>query len=322
MNAKQLSKSISPFATDYFVTDGGLETTLIYQEGFELNHFAAFELLTYARGREALKNYYASYLRIADDHNVSYILETPTWRANPDWGHKLGYSSQDLNNLNEEAVTFLKILQNELPLSPKKIIISGCIGPRGDGYIPGDCMSPQEAMDYHREQIQTFSHAGADLVTALTMNYPDEAIGIVQAAKATNIPVVISFTVETDGRLPNGETLREAILMVDDATNQYVEHFMINCAHPLHFSDSLAGDEPWKSRIRGIRANASTKSHAELDEAEELDPGDKHLLSHGYAQLKNLLPEFRIVGGCCGTDHTHIEEVCQYFFKSEEADAY
>lgn len=296
-------------AHPYYLTDGGLETTLIFHQGIDLPHFAAFELLTHPAGQKALRQYYLPYLRIAQQYGLHFILETPTWRANTDWGFKLGYSPTKLQTINRQAVHFMRELADGLPS-----LISGCIGPRSDGYTPRSLMRIQEAQAYHQPQISIFAEEAANMVTAMTLNYSDEAIGIVQAAQAVSIPVAISFTVETDGKLPNGESLQEAIERTDRCTNGYASHFMINCAHPEHFVAMLQQPGDWKQRIRGIRANASVKSHAELDECETLDAGDKHALAKGYAQLMELLPALRIIGGCCGTDHSHMEEICKLLF--------
>ena len=149
------------------------------------------------------------------------------------------------------------------------------------------------------------------MLTAMTMNYADEALGIVLSAKSKRIPVVISFTTETDGRLPSGESLKEAIERIDRETGDYVLYYMINCAHPEHFHALFDAPETWQKRIVGVRANASCKSHAELDASTELDPGDKEELAKRYKNLKGKLPHLRVFGGCCGTDHSHIEHICR-----------
>ena len=293
----------------FFLTDGGLETTLIFQEGISLNHFAAFELLTYEPGIEILKKYYSRYLDLAVEFNTGFILESPTWRASTDWGFKLGYSNNEIRQINISAIKLMRQLQGLY--SSVKIVVSGNVGPRGDGYQPASCMSISEAQAYHIDQVQTFANAGADLVSAFTINYSNEAIGIVMAAKSVNMRVVISFTVETDGLLPNNEILEEEIRKVDQYSNGYVSYYMVNCAHPRHFLPVIKTGGNWTNRIGGIRANASEKSHAELDNAEGLDPGDKCLLANGYSELGLLLPGLKVVGGCCGTDHNHIEEVAR-----------
>lgn len=307
------------FEKGYFLTDGGLETTLVYHHNIALNHFAAFELLNDEVGRQALKSYFKPYLNLAVRHGASFILETPTWRANPDWAYKLGYSLEEVKALNKMAVGIFRDFARESSSPSLNVILSGNMGPRGDGYVADRCMSAREARAYHYLQVQAFAQADADVVTAMTINYSDEAIGIVQAAEAFHIPVVISFTVETDGRLPIGESLQEAIEKTDLATHAYAEHFMINCAHPEHFDHILQNEGAWKTRIRGIRANASSKSHAELDAATTLDRGDECHLAEEYGKIKTMLPDFRIVGGCCGTDHHHLEEICNVIFAENAA---
>lgn len=314
-NMPQYRDNLPQTKESVFLTDGGLETTLIFHQGIELPLFAAFPLLLTADGKQVLQNYYRTYLSIAQQYKTGFVLEAPTWRANSDWGLKLGYSTDQLNDINRLAIEQLELLRQEMEQLNQPIVISGCIGPRGDGYVIAQKMTVAEAQDYHFPQIKTFSQTNADLVSAFTLNYTEEAIGIINAAKAFNMPVVISYTVETDGNLPSGESLQDAILKVDKITEQYPVYYMINCAHPHHFINKLTGQKEWVNRIKGIRANSSTKSHAELDEAEQLDTGDKQELAKGYQQLKHLLPQLTVVGGCCGTDHTHLEKICEIWFK-------
>ena len=292
-----------------FITDGGMETTLIFNEGIALPDFASFILLEDPTGVDVLRAYYTSYLEIAAQHGVGIVLDTPTWRANPDWGDRLGYSAAELADVDRRGVALLEELRATADGVPH-VIISGCIGPRGDGYRVDNEMTAEEAQRYHEPQVATFADTAADLVSALTLTYAGEAIGVARAAQNAGIPSVISFTVETDGRLPNGQSLREAIEEVDDQTQGAVAYFMINCAHPTHFAHVLEGDGDWRGRIRGLRANASEKSHAELDEAEELDSGDPAALARHYRELQTRLPSLTVVGGCCGTDHRHVAEIC------------
>ena len=195
------------------------------------------------------------------------------------------------------------------------IVLNGVLGPRGDGYRADARMSADEAQGYHAAQIEAFRDGEADMISAITMTYPEEAVGIARAAKAAGLPAAISFTVETDGRLPSGDTLQAAIEQVDRATANAPAYYMINCAHPLHFEDALAAGEasgdPWVHRIRGIRANASTMSHAELDAMTELDSGDPADLGRRYRALRRRLPGVCVMGGCCGTDHRHIAAICE-----------
>jgi len=296
---------------DLFLTDGGIETTLIFHDGFDLPEFAAFDILKRADGVAALRRYYKQYVAVARTHEVGFILEAPTWRSSPDWGAKLGYSAQGLALANRQAIALLEDIRAAYETDRSKMVISGCIGPRGDGYKAEAMMTPAEAEQYHATQIGVLSETQADMVTALTMTYAEEAIGVTRAAQAAGMPVVISFTVETDGRLPSGQTLKAAIEQVDTATDNGPAYYMINCAHPTHFEDALAAGERWTERIGGLRANASALSHAELDEAEELDDGNPAELGHQYRILRGKLGHLNVLGGCCGTDHRHVEAICR-----------
>jgi homocysteine S-methyltransferase len=293
---------------ELFLTDGGLETTLIFHRGIDLPSFAAFVLLQDDDGTEEIRRYYESYLALAKEHGVGFVLESPTWRASPRWAGELGYSDDELNEANRRAVSLMAELRDRHREEIYPIVISGQIGPQDDGYSPEQKLSADQAADYHSTQIDAFADSEADMVTALTLTYVDEAIGIARAAQTAGIPVAISFTLETDGRLPSGQDLSRAIEETDAATGGDPVYYMINCAHPTHFESRLGGS--WTSRIQGLRANASTRSHAELDEAEELDAGDPADLGARYAALRDQLPNLNVVGGCCGTDDRHAAEIC------------
>jgi len=294
---------------DIFLTDGGLETVLIFHDGLDLPYFAAFTLLKDEAGREALRRYYRNYAAIAEERGVGFVLDSATWRASQDWGDKLGYSVDDLAEANRQSIALLQELREAYQSEKTPVVINGAIGPRGDGYDPGEVMTEDQAQAYHTAQIATFHDAGADMVSAITMTNIPEAVGITRAAQAAGIPAVISFTVETDGKLPTGDSLKDAIAAVDAATGNGPAYYMVNCAHPTHFDGVLSAGEPWLERIRGVRANASTLSHAELDEAEELDDGDPVELGGQFHELMARLPNLNVLGGCCGTDHRHIAAI-------------
>jgi homocysteine S-methyltransferase len=257
-----------------------------------------------------LRRYYDGYLDIARRHGAGFVMETPTWRANPDWADQLGYSPERLDAANRAAVALAEEIRADATADGITAVVSGCIGPRGDGYDPGTAMTPEEAQRYHAVQLGTFADTTADQVTAITMTNADEAIGIVRAATAAGIPAAISFTVETDARLPTGQSLREAIEQVDAATDAGAAYFMVNCAHPTHFAPALERGQEWMRRVAGLRANASTRSHTELDEASELDEGDPDDLGARHAALHSVLPWVTVLGGCCGTDARHVAAIC------------
>lgn len=290
--------------------DGGLETTLIFLEGVDLPLFAAFPLMLDTAGRRRLEGYFEPFIRTSLERKVGFVLDTPTWRSNTDWGAKLGYSIEQLVDVNRRAVAWANDLKGKFESPTTRIVVNGVVGPRGDGYRVDAKMTAEESRSYHNPQIEAFHDSGAGMVSAITMNYVEEAIGIAKAARASNIPVVISFTVETNGKLASGDTLWAAIETVDRATDAAPAYYMINCAHPNHFDGVLSCHTSLTHRVRGLRANASTKSHAELDSATELDAGNPQELAEQYQKLRSYLPKLSVLGGCCGTDHRHIVAIC------------
>jgi S-methylmethionine-dependent homocysteine/selenocysteine methylase len=292
-----------------YLTDGGIETSLIFQDGLDLPYFAAFHLLRDAAGRAALVRYYERYIEIAKSDGVGFILESPTWRASTDWGDKLGYSAADIAAVNRNSILLMNDLREAYETMRTPMIVSGCIGPRGDGYVAGEIMSTDEAEAYHALQVAAFAEAGADMVSAVTMTNTNEAIGVARAAAKAGMPLSLSFTVETDGRLPTGQTLPEAIGEVDAATSNGPTYYMINCAHPTHFDSVLQTKAAWTRRIGGIRANASKRSHQELNDAPDLDAGNPIELGGQYRDLVQRHPGINVLGGCCGTDHRHVAAI-------------
>ncbi len=293
------------------ITDGGMETDLVFHHQLDLPYFAAYDLLRHQQGYDTLFDYYKSYAELAQSYQLGLILETVTWRANTDWGAKIGDSLQDLEKFNLQSVKLIEHIREEYGDEDSPIVISGCLGPRGDGYVPSQKMTSAEAQDYHSTQIGTFAKSNADMIAALTLNYIEEAIGVTLAAQEHDLPVCISFTVETDGKLPTGETLVEAIQAVDEATDRGPAYFMINCAHPTHFSHLFNAEDRWLNRIKGLRGNASCLSHAELNESETLDEGNPTQFGVELGHLKSRSPHLTVLGGCCGTDYRHIEQLCK-----------
>ena len=289
------------------LTDSGLETWLLFHRGVDLPDFASFPLLDDPDGRATLADYFREHLAVAAQAGAGIVLETPTWRANPDWGAKLGYDAKGLDRVNRDAVAFLRALADEQP--GVETIVSGNLGPRGDGYAPEELLTPEVAAEYHRAQITSFEAAGSDRVTMLTATHTGEAIGVIRAAVDVGVPVVVAFTVETDGRLFDGRPLHDAIAETDAATDGAALHFGVNCAHPDHFTSALDAGDAAVDRVVLVRANASRMSHAELDVAEELDDGDPIELASLYAGLRERFPNLGVLGGCCGTDARHVRAI-------------
>lgn len=301
-----------------FLTDGGLETTLIFHDGIDLPYFASFDLFRTERGTDVIRDYYERYIAIAKRNRTGFVLEGATWRASPAWGEKLGYSRAQLAEANRAAVNLMADLRDEHETAQTPIVISANIGPRGDGYKIGQAMSAAEAEDYHGWQVGVFRDSEADLISAFTINYVEEGIGVARTCRKAGMPSVISFTVETDGRLPSGQTIRDAIEQTDRETDSAPAYYMLNCAHPSHFADALRKGEAWVARLRGLRANASTRSHAELDAASDLDAGDPADLGQRYRALCRQFGQLAVFGGCCGTDQRHIEQISLACFAIED----
>lgn len=294
-----------------FVTDGGIETTLIFEYGLDLPCFASFALLATHDGQPALRRYFQTYVDLARRLRLGLVLESPTWRASPAWAEALGFPLNRLDWIQHEAIRMMVEFRDQLDLAGLPSMISGDIGPRGDGYVASNLMTVAQAETYHRPQVEAFADTEADAVSALTINYVEEAVGIARAARSAGLPVVLSFTVETDGRLPTGATLQQAIEFTDAQTDGYPSYYMSNCAHPSHVLAGTGGTGPWRERVRGLRANASARSHAELNDSAELDSGDLVTFGSLHAELQRAFPSLCVVGGCCGSDQRHVESACR-----------
>ncbi len=295
---------------ELFLMDAGIETDLIFNHGIEIREFAAHTLLPDAAGREALASYLRGFLSLARDTGTGFILDSQTWKAHMHWADDLGASEDELRETNKQCIAFIARLRDEFSTNAKPIVLNGLIGPRGDAYAPEVEVAAHEAEKYHAKQIDWLAETDVDMVSALTFTQSDEAIGVVRAAGRAGLPVVVSFTVETDGTLPTGQPLSEAIDAVDKATDAGAAYFMVNCAHPDHFSHVLE-DTDWARRIHGIRCNASRKSHAELDESETLDDGDPVEFGSQYKAIKTKMPWLNIFGGCCGSDLRHVTQIAR-----------
>ncbi|WP_187432324.1 hypothetical protein ROLI_033580 [Roseobacter fucihabitans] len=293
---------------DLFLTYTGMETDLLFTQNVDLPGFATFPLLETEEGRAHLNRYARDLIALGKEHGVGVILESATWVANRDRGAVIGYSPEQLIKLNKKAIGHLCESRNEYGDLPT--VISANVGPRSDAYAPSEQMNAEEAETYHAEQVAVLAQTDVDIISAYTIAYPAEATGIVRAARSFGIPVVVAFTVEVDGRLPTGASLEDAIKEVDDGTDGYASYFMINCAHPDHFANVLV-DGPWIRRVRGIVANASRCSHAELDNAEVLDAGDPIELGGQLANLRQRFPHITVFGGCCGTDIRHMQSIAK-----------
>lgn len=295
---------IRRFMTDSrpWLADAGLETDAIFIHGFDLPAFASFTLLEQPAGRDYAAAYFARFHRLAARLGTGFMLDTMTWRANAPWLVRMGRGAE-VDAINHAAVGFARSLRDGWSGVP--VVLAGLIGPAGDGYRIDAAFTPDSAHAAHRPQIAALAAAGVDMLNVLTMTHLAESQVVIRAAAEAGLPVALSFTVETDGRLPSGQPLDEAVEEADATAPVRPLYYMVNCAHPDHFADVLHGGG-WLHRLGGIRANASRRSHAELDEATELDAGDPLEFGQLCADLQARLPAVKVIGGCCGTDHRHV----------------
>lgn len=280
----------------------------MYKRGFELPEFSAFHLLNDKRSARALREYYSAFAEVAVKLGTPFIFDSLTYRASRDWGDLLGYSTSGLAEMNHKCFELYRECAIAAGLAQGDTVISGCIGPKGDAYQTNQDLTSESAETYHSEQIGTFKESGADIITALTLNTTEEAIGIARAAAKVGLPSVIAFTIEKDRKLRSGETLKQAIETVDAATVNAPAYYMINCSHPVDFGPALAV-EPWANRIRGLRANASSLDHGTLCQLGHLEEGDPDELASQYVDLRAAHPNMNVFGGCCGTDYAHVEKI-------------
>lgn len=283
-----------------FLTDGGLESTLMRQDGWDLPCLAAFELLSTQKGTSALDAYYRQYLEIARIRRLGFILQAPTWRANPDWIARLARPDAFLEEANVHAIAFLGSLRDAVEAAGIPVVVSGTVGPRAETYRVQHVMATAEAQRYHARQVDAFARAGADMVLAMTMTNVPESVGVVRAAVSADLPIAVSFTVGSDGRLPSGDALDRAIAAVDVATDEAPAYYLVHCGIPIEF------EEQWDAairtgRIRGLRCGVGGS----------LTPT---ALAGEYRRLRAKAPGLSILGGCRGADHRHIDAIAEACF--------
>ena len=274
---------------------GGFETWMQYVDGFTLRHFCGFELLNDARGITCLRDYQRKIIEAAVANGFGVINEGLHYRASRDWGELIGFSKEALEDINIRGIEFYRELGREYDSPDTPMLVGGVIGPRGDAYNVGRTPDAAEAEDYHSEQILTFSSV-------------QEAIGLVRAAKAAGMPVIVSFIAANGGRLQGGETLQQAITLVDAATGSGPDYYMINCTHPTEFEQGLTPGD-WTTRLGGFMPNAVAMETLDLCKLGHLEDGDPAELGHQMADLARRFPHINVWGGCCGTDGRHIGQI-------------
>jgi S-methylmethionine-dependent homocysteine/selenocysteine methylase len=295
----------------FYLTEGGTETDVLYKWGFELPEFAMFPLLDDPKADQVIRDIYRRYFDVAEKHDTGMLIVGHDYRASPDWGAKLGYTPEGLADMERRTIGFLDSIRREYEDRVSDVYIAGGVGPRGDAYGTGGGITEAEAEDYHSVQLTTLKSTPADMAIALTINNIAEAVGIVRAAESIDIPIGISLTLTTEGRLGSGPTLRDAIETIEEKTNGAAAWFGTNCSHPLEFASALADDGPWRDRLRYVRPNAAKMDKVALCKLGHLEDGDPVELGEQMGGVARRFPRADILGGCCGTDERHLGEIAK-----------
>ncbi|WP_242521620.1 homocysteine S-methyltransferase family protein [Motiliproteus sp. SC1-56] len=291
------------------MTEGGTETEIMYKFGFELPHFAMFPLLDNPKAVSALNGMYQRYLDTAAKHGFNALVGGLDYRASPDWGSLLGYSNTGLAEMQLRAIEFLRDVAKPYQGQIADIQIVGVVGPRGDAYALNKTISAQEAEAYHSTQLETLQQADVDLVWAATFNNVPEAVGVSRAAARCQLPLCMSFTLDSNHRLKSGPTLKQAIETVDlKAGDRRPDFYGINCSHPLEFSPAIE-QAAWFERVRCLRPNAAMMDKISLCKLGHLEDGDPQDLGEQMGELARRFPHIDIWGGCCGTWERHLEQI-------------
>ncbi len=293
-----------------WLTEGGIETEIMYKWGHDMPHFAMFPLLERAAAAADIRGMYRRYLDVAARHGFAALIGGFDYRASPDWGALLGYSDEGLAEANLRSIDFLRGLAREYRDGLPDARIAGYVGPRGDAYSLNRTITEDEAAEYHAVQLATLKRAGVDLAWAVTFNNPAEARGVVRAAREIGVPLALSFSLTSSSRLASGQTLAEAVQSVDAASDGYPAFYALNCSHPLEFEPALTPGA-WQDRLRCIRPNAARIDKIALCKLGHLEEGDPHELGRQMADVARRFPQMDIWGGCCGTCESHLEEIAR-----------
>lgn len=293
----------------FYLTEGGQETEIMYRHGHKLPDFAMYPLFARPQAMADVRDMYRRYLETAVRHGFVALMGGLDYRASPDWASKLGFDAQALADVQLRCIDllreFAKPFEPELP----DVLIVGIVGPRGDAYSLNRTITAAEAEDYHSTQLATLKRAGVDLVSAMTFNNTEEAIGVARAAAGLGLPLAISFTLDSTSRLKSGPTVRQAITTVDAATGDARPDFYgINCSHPHEFTPALEPGD-WMQRVRSFRPNAAMMEKQQLCQIGHLVDGDPQELGAQMGALARRYPHIDVWGGCCGTWDAHLDAI-------------
>jgi S-methylmethionine-dependent homocysteine/selenocysteine methylase len=290
--------------------EGALGERLKREYGLQPDDDVAFANIIYRQGgKEALFELWNQYIDVAKVNDLPFMATTPTRRANIERVVKAGYDKRIIL----DNVSTLKQLRD---LTDIEMYIGGLMGCGGDAYKATEFLHPTKAKEFHSWQANLFTQAGVDFLYAGIMPTLPEVIGMAMAMEQTELPYIISFMVRDTGRLLDETTINDAIEKVDSSVKRKPVCYMTNCVHPTVLYKALN----WsfnqtslvKQRFRGIQANTSTLPPEQLDNSTDLKCSDCLELAQAMHKLTEILT-LKIIGGCCGTNNTHISKIASTF---------
>lgn len=292
----------------FILMEGAVGERLKREYNISFDEDVAMAGLVYdVKAREALTRLYSEYARIAEKNRLPFMATTPTRRANRERVSKSRYNKDII----QDNIGLLKEIQGKVQTP---MFVGGLMGCKGDAYRATEVLTKEEAWRFHSWQADLFRQAGVDYLFAGIMPALSESIGMAKAMEATGLPYIISFMIRKDGRLIDGSTIHQAILEIDEATQQKPLCYMTNCVHPIVLREALSCSSNQtalvRERFHGIQANTSSLSPEELDRSADLHSADCIGLADDMMGLFNCMSP-KIMGGCCGTDASHMNEIAQ-----------
>lgn len=288
--------------------EGALGERLKREYGLDISGDVAMADLIYSeKGRKALETLWRQYISIAHKYNLPFMATTPTRRANEERVFASGHDGMIIL----DNVEFLRRIKEA---SNIEMFIGGLMGCKGDAYTGEGALGTEEAHAFHQWQAQLFKEGKVDFLYAAIMPVLTEAAGMAKAMSDTDIPYIISFTIQRDGKLIDGHTIDYAIRFIDGSVPHKPMCYMTNCVHSDIVYEALLHEfnqtETVRTRFIGIQANTSALPYSELDGSCDLKCSSPFALAKSMMKL-NAECNFRIFGGCCGTDNRHIEKIAK-----------
>ncbi len=299
-------------SSDYILGEGAVIERLRRDTPFELDEMVVNSAFIYEeKKRQALSKIIRQYIDIGKRYDIPLLLSTPTWRANKERIDNAGFGDNDVNGDN---FRFLESLKNSYGAYSQKIFICGLMSCRGDAYKPEEALSVKDAATFHAWQAQQLAKTSVDFILGATLPALSEAQGLASALAQTKKPYVLSFVLRPEGTLLDGTPIKECIETIDREISPSPFAYMANCTHSSTFQKAFQPSfnisDSTKKHIIGLLANTSSLTPEELNENVTLQEEKPELFGRRLAAISSDFG-VKILGGCCGTDNRHIEELAR-----------